>query len=113
VICVTVPVVVRLIWPCHAQQAIREQAIRLIGVIFQLGGVITIALKPHAAQRQFPQQTLKRILERRPRFWQQNTVISAARASISMASGSMRGRVAPGQQATLGQRVAMLERDLV
>src|SRR5271166_4352421 len=101
--------VVRLFWPCHAEQAIREQAIRWIAGGFQLVGVITIVLKLHAARQQFPQHTLKRILERRPRFRQQNIVISAAGASISIASGSMRGRVAPGPQATLDQRVAMLE----
>ena len=102
-------VVVRLFWPCHAQQAIREQAVRWVGGGFQLVGVITIVLKLRGTQRQFPQHTLKRILERRPRFWQQNTVISAAGTSISMASGSMRGRAVAGSQATLEQRVAILE----
>ncbi|HWY80808.1 MAG TPA: hypothetical protein VNY10_02510 [Roseiarcus sp.] len=97
-------VVVRMFWPCHAQQAIRW-----IGGGFQLVGVITIVLKLHAAQQQFSQHTLKRILERRPRFWQQNTVISAAGTSISTASGSVRGRAVAGSQATLEQRVAILE----
>ena len=100
---------VRLFWPCHAQQAIREQAVRWIGGGFQLVGVITIVLKLRGAQRQFPQHTLKRILERRPRFRQQNVVVSAAGTSISMASGSMRGRAVAGSQATLEQRVAILE----
>jgi len=109
VICVTVPVLVRLIWPCQAQQAIREQAMRWIGGLFQLGGVITIALKLHAAQRQFPQQTLKRILDRRPRFRIKNTVIAVGAASMGMATMSARGRVSPGPQATLEQRLAMLE----
>ncbi len=104
VICVTVPVLVRLIWPCSA-----ERAMRWIGGLFQLGGVITIVLKLHAAQRQFPQQTLKRILERRPRFRVQNTVISAAEAAMGMATGRARGRVTPGPQATLEQRLVMLE----
>ena len=76
---------------------------------FQLVGVITIVLKLRGAQRQFPQHTLKRILERRPRFRQQNVVVSAAGTSMSMASGSMRGRVVAGPQATLAQRVAILE----
>ena len=52
---------------------------------------------------------IKQLAALGPRFWQQNTVISAAGTSISMESGSMRGRVAPGPQATLDQRVAMLE----
>jgi hypothetical protein len=69
-----------------------------------------IVLKLHAAQQQqFPRHTLKRILERRPRFWQQNTVISVAGTGISMASGSMRGRAVAVSQATLEQRVAILE----
>jgi hypothetical protein len=102
-------VVVRLFWPCHAQQAIREQAVRWIGGGFQLVGVITIVLKLRGAQRQFPQHTLKRILERRPRFRQQNVVVSAAGTSMSMASGSMRARVVAGPLATLAQRVAILE----
>ena len=86
-----------------------EQAVRWIGGGFQFVGVITIVLKLQAAQQQFPRHTLKRILERRPRFWQQNTVISVAGTSISMASGSMRGRAVAGSQATLEQRVAILE----
>jgi hypothetical protein len=97
-------VVVRLFWPCRA-----EQAVRWIGGGFQFVGVIMIVLKLQAAQQQFPRHTLKRILERRPRFWQQNTVISVAGTSISMASGSMRGRAVAGSQATLEQRVAILE----
>ena len=93
-------VVVYMFWPCHA-----EQAVRWIGGGFQFVGVIMIVLKLQAAQQQFPRHTLKRILERRPRFWQQNTVISAAGTSISTASGSVRGRAVAGSQATLEQRV--------
>ena len=102
-------VVVRLLWPCHAQQAIREQAMRWIGGLFQLAGVITIVLKLRAAQRQFPQQTLKRIFDHRPRFRIQNTVISPAGGEPGHGDMSARGRVRPGPQATLEQRLAMLE----
>jgi hypothetical protein len=103
-------VVVRMFWPCHAQQAIREQAVRWIGGGgFQLIGVIMIVRKLRAAQQQFPQHTLKRILERRPRFRQQNMVISAAGRSMSMGSVSARARVTPGPQATSDQRIAILE----
>jgi hypothetical protein len=61
------------------------------------------------AQQQFPQDKLKRILERWPRFWQQNITLSAAGSSITMGSGSMQGRVVAGSQPTLEQRVAILE----
>jgi hypothetical protein len=86
-----------------------ERQVRLTGMLLQLLGVITIAMRLRATQRQFPGQTLARWFQRRPRFRVQNTITGAAGASLGMATASARGRVSPGPQATLEQRVAMLE----
>ena len=105
VISVLVVKVVPAIWPCHV-----ERAVRFIGGLLQLGGVITIVLKLRGARRQFPGQTLALWWQRRPRFRQPKTVVMAAgAASMGMATMSARGRVSPGPQATLEQRLAMLE----
>ena len=56
-----------------------------------------------------PGETLAQWWARRPRFVRRAIVMTAAGASISIAAGSMRGRVTPSPQATLEQRVAMLE----
>jgi hypothetical protein len=105
VIGVLVLKVVPVIWPCHV-----ERVVRFVGGLLQLGGVITIVLKLRGAHRQFPGQMLTVWWQHRPRFRQQKTVVMAAgAASISMATGSARGRVRAGPQATLEQRLAMLE----
>src|SRR5579863_5830854 len=75
----------------------------------QLLGVITIVMRLRAAQRQFPGQTLKLWWERRPRFRVRNIIVSAAGSAMSMATGRARLSITPGPQATLEQRVAMLE----
>ncbi len=103
-VAVVICVLVAVVWPCPV-----EREVRLTGMVLQLLGVITIVLRLRAAQRQFPEQTLKRWWQRRPRFRVRNTVISAAGSAISMATGRARGRVTPGPQATLEQRLAMLE----
>ena len=104
VICVLIVMAVPAMWPCHV-----ERAVRLIGGILQLGGIITIVLKLRGAQRQFPGHMWALWWQRRPPFRVLNTVISAAGAALEMATGRARGRVTPGPQATLEQRLAMLE----
>jgi hypothetical protein len=92
-----------VVWPCPV-----ERAVRLMGMFLQLLGVITIVLRLRAAQRQFPGQTLGVWLQRRPRF--RHTVTSATlMANDSADTASFRDRVGPGPQATLEQRVAILE----
>ena len=76
-----------------------ERQVRLTGMILQLLGVATIALRLWAAQRQFPGQTLARWLQRRPRFRVQNTILAVGAASLGMATASGRGRVSPGVNA--------------
>jgi hypothetical protein len=80
-----------------------------MGMFPQLLGVITILMRLRAAQRQFPGQTLKLWWERRPRFRVRNIIVSAAGSAMSMATGRARLSITPGPQATLEQRVAMLE----
>jgi len=101
VICASVAV----IWRCPV-----EREVRLTGMVLQLLGLITIVLRLRAAQQQFPEQMLKHWWQRRPRFKAQNTVIIAAlMANDSADTASFRARVTPGPQATLEQRLAMLE----
>lgn len=87
----------------------REQQIRLTGMFLQLLGVVTVALRLWAAQRQFPGQTLAQWLQRRPRFRVQHQVLAAAAISVGADIMTARGRVGPGPQSTLADRVAMLE----
>ena len=105
VICILVVTVVPVIWPCHV-----EGIVRFVGGLLQVGGVITIVLKLRAAHRQFPGQALALWWQRRPRFGSQNVVIAAAgSASVSVGTVVARGRVSPGPNAPLIQRVAILE----
>jgi hypothetical protein len=104
VIFVLVPKLAPAIWPCHV-----EQVVRFVGGLLQLGGVITIVLKLRGAQRQFPGQTLKEWWQHRPRLRQQKTVVSSVGVVIGMATVSGRGGVSAGPQATMEQRLAILE----
>ena len=107
IMAVVICVLLRVVWPCPM-----EREVRVTGMVLQLLGVITIVLRLRAAQRQFPEQTLKRWWQRRPRFRTRNTVISAAGAMPSMVTGRARGRVTPGPQATLEQRLVMFRGQL-
>ncbi len=103
-VAVAICVLVAAAWPCV------EQKVRLAGMVLQLFGVSMIVLRLHAAQRQFPGQTLTRWLQRRPPFMGQNRVISPAAGTLTLsATGKAQVRVSPGSQATLEQRLAMLE----
>jgi hypothetical protein len=51
VVALVVCVVVALVWPCPV-----ERLVRLIGMILQLLGLVTIVLRLWAARRQFPGQ---------------------------------------------------------
>ena len=77
--------------------------------VLQLAGIITIVLKLRGAQKQFPGQMWALWWQRRPLFRVQNTVISPAGAALGMTTGRARVRVTPGPQATLEQRLGMLE----
>ena len=104
VICVTMLILVPNFWPCSV-----ERAIRYIGGILQLFGVITIVIKLRIAQRQFPQQKLKRILERRPRLTAR-TVRANFTATLT-STGTVRAEVrrAPTPPPSLEQQIAALE----
>jgi hypothetical protein len=104
VVALVICVVVALGWPCPV-----ERLVQLIGMILLLLGLVTIVLRLWAARRQFPEQWWRRWLQRRPRLRARHIVISATGAALGISSGRARARVTLGPQATLDQRVAMLE----
>ena len=86
-----------------------EREVRLMGMFLQLLGVVTIVMRLRAAQRQFPGQELKGWWVRRPQFRVRSTVVSVAGTVMSMTTVRAEARVSLGPQATLEQRLAMLE----
>jgi hypothetical protein len=90
-----------------------ERTVRLIGLVLQLLGLITILLRLWATQRQFPGQWWRRWWQRRPRLRGLHSVISQHGAATGFTSGRARGRTTAGPQATFEQRVAMLEENYI
>jgi hypothetical protein len=90
-----------------------ERKIRIWGMALQLLGAITVIVSLWGTQSTFkdllPLKRLRRSWRERPRFAPQSRVLSAAGMSIGLVGGSARGRVDLSRDATLGDRVKMLE----
>jgi hypothetical protein len=90
-----------------------ERAIRLTGMVLQLFGVITVAMRLRAAQGQFHLPTtwvsVKAWLESFPQFRPQHRVLTMSAVEAGDSFGSARARVSAGPATPLDRRVALLE----
>jgi hypothetical protein len=88
-----------------------EQQVRLTGMLLQLLGVVTVALRLRAAQRQFPWQAVTEWLKRRPRFGVTHQILSAGTVSIGVGTMRARMRVGAGPLSSLEDRIGVLEKN--
>jgi hypothetical protein len=91
-----------------------ERQIRFSGMLIQLVGVFIVVLGLRDARRAFEDQpttwqSIKQWWAGRPRFGPRHHVLSAAGISLGISSGAARARVSPGRDASLDQRVKLLE----
>jgi hypothetical protein len=104
IVAVVICLLVTVVSPCPV-----EREVRLIGMVLQLLGVVTIVMRLRATQRQFPGQMLNLWWLGRPQFRVRNRVVSATGTVTSVATVRAEARVSLGPQATVEQRLAMLE----
>jgi hypothetical protein len=88
-----------------------EQKVRLAGLVLQLSGFATIALKLRSAQHQFqlPTTNIWLWLKQFPRFPSSHVFLSAAGTALATSSASARMRVSAGPATPLNRRVELLE----
>jgi hypothetical protein len=91
----------------------REPTIRLVGLALQLAGFVIVAWELSQARKQFGRPTilggLVQWLARRPRFGPKHEIIGVMGVSLGSDTAKARGRVLPGPDTPLDERVAILQ----
>jgi hypothetical protein len=93
-----------------------ERQVRIAGVALELLGVLTVALGIRDTRRAFDDsptmwQAIKQRWDGRPRFGPKNVVLAAEGASFGTSFGSARLTVRAGPNATIEQRIDLLEQN--
>ena len=83
IVVVVICLLVTVVSPCPV-----EREVRLIGMVLQLLGVVTIVMRLRSTQRQFPGQMLKLWWLGRPQFRVRDRVVSAPGTVTSVATVS-------------------------
>jgi hypothetical protein len=104
IVAVVACLLVTVVSPCPV-----EREVRLIGMVLKLLGVVTIVMRLQATRRQFPGQLLKLWWRGRPQLRVRDRIVSATGTVTSVATVHAEARVSLGPQATVEQRLAMLE----